>query len=68
MWTAEHRRARDRRSLRYPSDMTDAEWSLVAPLIPAATRGGRRRSIVEAAHTAAFGGLAALLVWTVSFA
>ena len=32
-WTAEHRRAADRRGLRYPSDMTDAEWALVRPLI-----------------------------------
>jgi hypothetical protein len=33
VWTAEHRRAADRRGLRYPSDLTDAEWALVAPLI-----------------------------------
>ena len=29
-WTAEHRRAADRRGLRYPSDLTYAEWALVA--------------------------------------
>jgi transposase len=45
MWTAEHRRAADRKTLRYPSDLTDAEWALVAPLIPPAKRGGRRRSV-----------------------
>ncbi len=45
MWTPEHRRAADRRGLRYPSDLTDAEWALVAPLIPPAKRGGRRRSV-----------------------
>ena len=44
-WTAEHRRAADRRGLRYPSDLTDAEWALVAPLIRPAKRGGRRRSV-----------------------
>jgi hypothetical protein len=31
MWKPEHRRAADRSSLRYPSDLTDAEWQLVAP-------------------------------------
>ena len=35
----------DRRSLRYPSDLSDAEWLLVAPMIPPARRGGRRRSV-----------------------
>jgi Putative transposase of IS4/5 family (DUF4096) len=37
----------DRRSLHYPSDMSDAEWALVAPMIPPARRGWRRRSIDE---------------------
>ena len=45
MWTAEHRRAAARKGLRYPSDLTDAEWALVAPLIPPAKRGGRPRSV-----------------------
>jgi transposase len=45
MWTAEHRRAADRRGLRYPSDLTDAEWAVVAPLIRPAKRGGRPRSV-----------------------
>ncbi len=36
MWTAEHRRAAERRGLRYPSDLTDAEWALIAPMIPPA--------------------------------
>jgi hypothetical protein len=31
MWKPEHRIAADRRTLRYPSDMSDAEWALVAP-------------------------------------
>jgi hypothetical protein len=44
-WTAEHRRAADRRGLRYPSDLTDDEWVLVAPLIRPAKRGGRRRTV-----------------------
>jgi transposase len=37
--------AADRRGLRYPSDMTDAEWVLVAPLIRPAKRGGRPRTV-----------------------
>jgi transposase len=45
MWKAEHRVAADRRGLRYPSDMNDAEWALVAPFIPPGRRGGRRRSV-----------------------
>ena len=45
MWTPEHRRAADRSGLRYPSDLTDAEWSLVEPMIPPARHGGRRRSV-----------------------
>jgi hypothetical protein len=34
MWTRENRHRYDRGKLRYPSDLTDEEWSLVAPLIP----------------------------------
>ena len=45
MWKPEHRLAADRSGLRYPSDMRDAEWALVAPLIPPAKRGGRRREV-----------------------
>ena len=45
MWQPEHRRAACVRGLRYPSDLMDAEWALVEPLIPPAKRGGRRRTI-----------------------
>jgi hypothetical protein len=45
MWTPEHRRAADRSDLRYPSDLTDAEWTLVEPIIPPARHGGRKRSV-----------------------
>jgi transposase len=45
MWTVERRQAHDRAGLRYPSDLTDAEWALVAPFIPPAKRGGRRRTV-----------------------
>ena len=36
----EHRATADRRGLRYESDLTEAEWALVAPLIRPAKRGG----------------------------
>jgi transposase len=45
MWTAEQRRRHAQVGLRYPSDLTDAEWSLVEPMIPPARRGGRRRTV-----------------------
>jgi transposase len=45
MWTEKNRCSYDRSGLRYPSDLTDAEWALVAPLIPPAKRGGRRRTV-----------------------
>ena len=31
--------------MRYPSDLSDAEWALVGPLIPPARRGGRPRDV-----------------------
>ena len=45
MWTPEHRRAAERSGLRYASDLSDAEWALVAPLIPPSKHGGRPRSV-----------------------
>jgi transposase len=47
MWTVENRARYDRDGLRYPSDLTDAEWTLIAGLIPPAKRGGRRREVNE---------------------
>ena len=45
MWTPEKRERHDRSGLRYPSDLSDEEWRIVAPLIPPARRGGRHRSV-----------------------
>ena len=45
MWDCASRERHDRRGLRYPSDLTDAEWELIAPQIPPARRGGRPRSV-----------------------
>lgn len=45
MWKPEHRQAADRRGRRYASDLSEAEWALVEPMIPPAKRGGRRREV-----------------------
>ncbi len=45
MWTVAERERYRRDELRYPSDLTDAEWALIAPLIRPAKRGGRPRSV-----------------------
>nr|WP_211109946.1 IS5 family transposase [Azospirillum oleiclasticum] len=45
MWTPESRPLYNRDHLRYPSDLTDAEWTLVEPLLPPAKRGGRKRTV-----------------------
>ena len=45
MWTQENRGRYDRSKLRYPSDVTDEEWSHVRPLLPPARRGGAKRTV-----------------------
>lgn len=45
MWTPENRPLYNRDHLRYPSDLTDAEWTLIEPLLPPAKRGGRKRTV-----------------------
>jgi transposase len=45
MWTRGNRGLSDGKGLRYPSDLTDGEWALIAPLIPPAKRGGRPREV-----------------------
>jgi len=32
----------EKRAKRYPSDLTDAEWAIIAPLLPAPPRRGRK--------------------------
>jgi transposase len=46
VWTDENRARYDRSKLRYPSDLTDEEWSLIGPLIPPAKPGGNARTVV----------------------
>ncbi len=45
MWTNQNRSRYDRSKLRYPSDLTDEEWTLIAPIIPGAKRGGGKRTV-----------------------
>ena len=45
MWTTENRSRYNRDGLRYPSDLTDAEWSHIAGLIPPGKRGGGKRRV-----------------------
>lgn len=44
MWTEITRPKYERKGLRYASDLTDAEWALIAPLLPPAKRLGRPRT------------------------
>lgn len=45
MWNPESRARHRRGGLRYPSDLSDEEWAVIAPQIPPGRRGGRRRSV-----------------------
>ena len=43
-WTEFTRRRYERSGGKYASDATDAEWALIAPLMPAVRRTGRPRT------------------------
>lgn len=43
MWTKGARKQHEPRAGRYPSDVSDREWLIVEPMIPAARSGGRHR-------------------------
>ena len=45
MWTAETRRTYDRKGLRYPTDVTDAEWELARPFVAVPQRGSGQRRV-----------------------
>ena len=45
MWTTENRARYDRSRLRYPSDLSEEEWALIASHIPPAKRGGNKRTV-----------------------
>ena len=44
MWTEITRQKYEREAQRYASDLTDAEWALIEPHMPAAKRLGRPRA------------------------
>ena len=46
MWTSKTRKVHDRKTGRYPSDLLDEEWALVAPHMPP-PRIGRRHKVPE---------------------
>jgi hypothetical protein len=48
-WTGIARQEHRRKGLRYSSDMTDREWALAAPFIPAAKRevGAEQRTCAK---------------------
>lgn len=55
MWKAETRRTYDRKGLRYPTDMTDAEWELARPFVDVAqSRSGQRRVVLREVLNAVF--------------
>ncbi len=55
MWTNEHRGTYQRDGGQFPSNLTDAEWERLRPLIPAAKPGGRpRKTDMRAAMNAIF--------------
>jgi transposase len=45
MWTTENRDRYNRDKLRYPSDLTDAEWAELGSMIPPALSGGNKRTV-----------------------
>jgi hypothetical protein len=45
MWNKENRARYHRSQLRYESDLTDAEWAEVKPLISPAKPGGNKRTV-----------------------
>lgn len=44
-WTDIARAEHNRDRLRFPSDLTDREWAIVAPLTPPSRPGGRPRTM-----------------------
>jgi putative transposase len=54
MWTPVTRRHHSRDHLRYETDLTDAEWALIEPLLPAPSRRGRPRTCLREVMNAIF--------------
>lgn len=47
MWTNDNRMSYERKSARYPSDLSDEEWALVEPHLPPPKKDRRRRPPVD---------------------
>ena len=63
MWTPTTRRQHSREGLRYETDLTDAEWAVIEPLLPVRPRRGRppkwtMREIFDAIFYVLRGGIA----------
>jgi transposase len=63
MWTPTTRRQHSRDDLRYETDLTDAEWAVIAPLLPAPCRRGRPRTCLRAVVNAIFYVLRGGITW-----
>ena len=63
MWTPTTRRQHSREGLRYETDLTDAEWAVIAPLLPAPCRRGRPRTCLRAVVNAIFYVLRGGITW-----
>ena len=67
MWTPTTRRQHSRADLRYQTDLTDAEWAVIEPLMPEPATGGRppiwtTRDILNAIFYVLRGGVAWRLI------
>ena len=67
MWTPTTRRQHSRAGLRYETDLTDAEWALIAPLMPEPASCGRppiwtKREVLNAIFYVLRGGIAWRLI------
>ena len=63
MWTPTTRRQHSREDLRYETDLTDAEWAVIAPLLPAPCGRGRPRTCLRAVVNAIFYVLRGGITW-----
>ena len=63
MWTPTTRRQHSRDDLRYETDVTDAEWAVIAPLLPPPRERGRPRTCLRAVVNAIFYLLRGGITW-----
>src|SRR5215212_8809747 len=63
MWTPTTRRQHSRDGLRYETDLTDAEWAVIEPLLPKACGRGRTRTCLREVLNAIFYVLRGGITW-----